>query len=1230
MVSVCAYARQISENEAAAIATEFLNSTTVRQTPTKTAVHRAKAPNATEAGTAPFYVFNADNSKGFVIVSGDDRAQRILGYSDKGTFDFTNLPPQLNNLLSKFAKCLETMPADSPAHKSWRETARSEAPAGRVLLATAEWNQWAPYNAFYPEIDGLKTPTGCINTAQAILMKYHEWPLQGKGSVQYSWNGKSLSANLSESVYNWAKMNNQYPDNGEGMDEEEVKPVATLLRDISYANQTDFNLSGSGANYNLRALVENFSYAPKYLRFSRMAMTIDKLFAAIKQELDNGRPCLVISATTPAGLLAHGYVCDGYDVNGYLHYNFGWSGSSNGYYSMEPVNNFPSYDIEYYGGIEPDKGNIEEKDCLTISAYSKNNFKYDGQNIVCDLNVDFGFFDRRITVGIAFEKSDKSKTVTEIQSWSWTQSNCVWFIDVDRLNQTTSLDDGNYTIYPVVKTDVSDWRKFDFNEYYQDAIELTVDNGVWLLKNIPNPGPIDPGKVEIDNVYYILDQETHKATVTCRNSAGNNYSGDVTIPQSIEYNGEIYTVARIGYEAMAGCTIDRLELPKTIEVIEGGGLYCEIDWINLSEISSLKVIEGWGIVSNMPDISLPDNLEEIGYSAINFSNVKFLNIPASVRSIGRLAFIGCGKLENIQLNCSDREIIEESLGGYEMLNNIPLRNMYVPVGTKEYYESHLHFSNFPINIKEGEYRDIPGIDRSVDIDGVNYIFNPDTKKAKVTYSSYSDEYSFTPNISVPSTLMFGGEEYTVTEVDANSLMHTIADTLNLPATIEKIGIRGLELLRANEVNFEDLTNLTVIDNQGCQTVFKIENVLRLPSKLQTVGGESFANNLIEKLFLPKSLKHIGYQAFAYNLPLEAVFTSWATEEEIKDVCPADAFDGCDNLKSVIVPPGCVDLYKASEPWSKYEIFDKYLSLNIDKSNIEMKVGEQIKLTVTCSDSSFDSRKLIWETSNDCVEIDLDGNITAKYEGYCDITVRLEDESICPATCHIKVEFIEIQDLFLEPTQWKGCVGDEFDISAIIKPEDGRNKTLDWFSSDPTVAVVNEVGHVKALSEGNCLIIASTLDGSKLSASCEITVIKPDILVSSIVLNPSAAEGKEGEQMQIDATVLPEDATYKVIRWSSSDESIAKVNKSGLISLIKKGTAVITASATDGSGVSAECAVVVTEYAGIKDILTDKDTYVKIFNLQGIKVYEGVYSEANLAPDYYIVVCDGKNVKVKVE
>ena len=206
------------------------------------------------------------------------------------------------------------------------------------------------------------------------------------------------------------------------------------------------------------------------------------------------------------------------------------------------------------------------------------------------------------------------------------------------------------------------------------------------------------------------------------------------------------------------------------------------------------------------------------------------------------------------------------------------------------------------------------------------------------------------------------------------------------------------------------------------------------------------------------------------------------------------------------------------------------------------------------------------------------------------------------------------------------VGDKVTLEAIILPENTSDKTITWASDNPEIAFVNSMtGELTALAPGQACITASCGD---VSGSCLVT-INP-ILIESISLNPSTVNMEEGEQIQIVPTIIPNNATNKGLVWSSSDESVATVDSFGLISLIKKGSAIITASATDSSGASAKCAVVVTEYSGIEDILTDKNTYIKVFNFQGIQVYEGIYTDAHLEPDYYIVVCDGKSLKVKVE
>ena len=113
LIFVIAEGRQIPESEAAAVASEFFNSSPTKQLPAKTGVRRAKKRLAADTDTRqPFYVFNAGDKNGFVIISGDDRAQRILGYSDSGSFDYDNLPPQLDDILNRYADQIAAMPED--------------------------------------------------------------------------------------------------------------------------------------------------------------------------------------------------------------------------------------------------------------------------------------------------------------------------------------------------------------------------------------------------------------------------------------------------------------------------------------------------------------------------------------------------------------------------------------------------------------------------------------------------------------------------------------------------------------------------------------------------------------------------------------------------------------------------------------------------------------------------------------------------------------------------------------------------------------------------------------------------------------------------------------------------------------------------------------------------------------------------------------------------------------
>lgn len=137
------------------------------------------------------------------------------------------------------------------------------------------------------------------------------------------------------------------------------------------------------------------------------------------------------------------------------------------------------------------------------------------------------------------------------------------------------------------------------------------------------------------------------------------------------------------------------------------------------------------------------------------------------------------------------------------------------------------------------------------------------------------------------------------------------------------------------------------------------------------------------------------------------------------------------------------------------------------------------------------------------------------------------------------------------------------------------------------------------------------------------------IATSISLSKPAIELSVGESAELDAYISPETLDKKNLSWQSSNPSIVSVD-AGLVTALSVGNAEIICKTTDGSALEAICKVSVLSESGIKDVIADKTAYVKIFNMQGILVYEGIYSDANLVPDYYIVAYDGKNIKVKVE
>jgi len=290
------------------------------------------------------------------------------------------------------------------------------------------------------------------------------------------------------------------------------------------------------------------------------------------------------------------------------------------------------------------------------------------------------------------------------------------------------------------------------------------------------------------------------------------------------------------------------------------------------------------------------------------------------------------------------------------------------------------------------------------------------------------------------------------------------------------------------------------------------------------------------------------------------------------------------------------------------------NISLDQNYKEASVGETFTLIATISPENVTDKSLIWSSANEEVATVDNGTVTCLSLGETVITVTTSNGF--KAECIVNVNKIPIESITLDKTEVDAFVGDVFEIDATINLAEATDKTLSWVSSEPEVAKV-ENGIVTCLSPGNAIITATCVNG--VSASCSVKV--DPVLIESITIDPSSVEAEKGESVQLTAIILPENATYTVVEWSSSNPAVAKVDENGCLQIMNPGIATITAKATDGSGKEAYCEV--TGVSGVEELFTDGKVW-NLYSTSGILIRKNISVEEIklLNPDIYIL-SDGK-------
>ena len=282
-----------------------------------------------------YYVYNVGQDQGFVMVSGDDRTPAILGYSDSGTFDATQLPEHVRAWFDGYADQLGYL-----ERTDVRQAARVANDWQAVApLLTSRWNQSAPYNNDCPmdTKNQVRSFTGCAATAMAQVLYYHQWPEQTLTTIPaYTTRTRKIDCPaIPQTTIDWDLMRDSY--GASSIVDSQRKAVSTLLKLCGQALQMDYTSEGSAAysqDYT-NALVTYFGYDKSAQYVMREHFSADEWEAMIYTELAQGRPVLYSGLSEGGG---HAFVVDGYDGDGLFHLNWGWGGMSDGYFLLSVLN----------------------------------------------------------------------------------------------------------------------------------------------------------------------------------------------------------------------------------------------------------------------------------------------------------------------------------------------------------------------------------------------------------------------------------------------------------------------------------------------------------------------------------------------------------------------------------------------------------------------------------------------------------------------------------------------------------------------------------------------------------------------------------------------------------------------------------------------------------------------------------------------------------------------------
>lgn len=598
LVYCLGYAKPVSEQEAIQIAKNFFSENSTRRAKALS----FKTSNFTVAYTcqnetslltrssspqeAYYYVINVNEDDGYIIVSGDDRARNILAYSHKGKFNPENIPANSAEWLQGYKEQISRLMSEpeETTGNSLTNKAISYPSITIEPMVQTTWGQGNPYNLQCPvdqtaEGNNELSAVGCTATATAQIVNYHQWPERASGSITYFDTNQNVTRNMNfdeRPAFDWGNMKLDYTLY-DGSLEEEKNAVANLMVCVGHASKMAYSAAASGASLKNAALglKQYFNY-DRNIRIYESAYTpTDEWIEILIGELTANRPILYSGYNNKVG---HAFVCDGYDGNGMFHFNWGWGGSSDGYYAISALypgvqgiggsNGSYTFSQTIVTNIQPPTSDSEPQinDLAIVSLYAIYGTYYENEPIEAPIGENFGIGFYFQNTGLNDSKGELNVGIIRNDQIIPLSTTIPFELAVESGAQYKSftidikdLPEGEYTVYCLHRADTnSEWSIIQADQKRANSFLMTItDTKVRLEKINPKLSitlaeGFNPGKLYVNSskVWYL--DISNDGDVRLEGQVGIRLSGE-TLNEPVLYTVLAYCVpgetARIRVQA---------------------------------------------------------------------------------------------------------------------------------------------------------------------------------------------------------------------------------------------------------------------------------------------------------------------------------------------------------------------------------------------------------------------------------------------------------------------------------------------------------------------------------------------------------------------------------------------------------------------------------------------------------------------------------------------------------